>query len=116
MNFINNPLEILINSVKQLYGDIIVDIQFRSDYKHYNIFGIHFGDPCGCTTFPDDGGTPLIDICSNMTLEEITETLAHEISHVIAGIDAGHGEEWEIVFDRIHNKFINLLSELEQLN
>ena len=35
-----------------------------------------------------------------------TELLAHELAHIIAGAEAGHGEEWEKHFDRLFELYM----------
>ena len=42
------------------------------------------------------------------------EIIAHEVSHVVAGFEKGHGQEWEDVFEIINQEFnrINIEAEM----
>lgn len=66
----------------------------------------------GITTFPaDENEVPLVEISAELTVQDAVEILAHELAHVAAGIDAGHGEAWEKAFHRIHQEYLDRLEE-----
>lgn len=100
MELLINPFEIVIDVGNIMYPNIKAIIQFNPDIKE-----------CGCTTFPDDNTTPIIDISTNIPFDAMIETLAHEIAHLVAGIEHGHDEVWEKVFADIHENYGKLLNE-----
>lgn len=57
------------------------------------------------TLFPDDGGKPEIWISDATPIHGIPDTLFHEFAHVVAGIEAGHGAEFEAVYERLWKEF-----------
>lgn len=105
MKIINNPFEKVIQAVKELYSDTEAVIQFNP-----NLRGSEYRE-CGCTTFPEDNSIPIIDISTNIPFEAMIEILAHELAHVVVGKEAGHKKEWEAVFDKIQEKYIELVSK-----
>ncbi|MGB9660678.1 MAG: ClpX C4-type zinc finger protein [Moorellaceae bacterium] len=111
VRFINNPFDIVIQAVKELYPDTQALIQFNP-----NLRGKEYRE-CGRTIFPDDGGIPLIDISTNIPFEAMVEILAHEIAHVVVGPDVEpeeeHGKKWEEVFEAIHKKYMELAGVVE---
>ncbi|AZS16463.1 ImmA/IrrE family metallo-endopeptidase [Paenibacillus lutimineralis] len=58
----------------------------------------------GYTFFPDDGGTPVVGVSPHIKVTAAAEVLAHELAHVVAGKEAGHGREWSDAFDAIHKR------------
>lgn len=61
----------------------------------------------GSTTFGDDGA---IEICvsGNIKVLDAAEVFAHELAHLVAGVNAKHGDEWEDAFERIYRKYFEL--------
>lgn len=103
MKIINNPFDILSEIMDEYYPDVDCEVLFgkqMTDGKE------HFG----CTLFPDDGSTPIVEIYPSLSVSDATEVLAHELAHVIAGEEAEHGEEWDKVFHTIHRLFEEKLS------
>ncbi len=111
IEIINNPFDIVIQAVEELYPDTQALIQFNPTLR-----GREYRE-CGRTIFPDDGSIPLIDISTNIPFDVMVEILAHELAHVIIGADVEieeeHGKQWEKVFDAIHKKYMELVSLLE---
>ena len=107
MNFINNPFDTLKEIMEEHYPDAKCDIyigQSLTDGK----------ETFGCTLFPEADATwtiPSVEIHYSLSLAEAVETLAHELAHVVAGQEADHGEEWEAVFNHIHEEFQRKLDE-----
>ena len=65
----------------------------------------------GLTSFNEDG-TIDVDIDALLPVADAVEILAHELAHVAAGEDEGHGEKWEQAFDAIHAEFNRIGNEL----
>lgn len=103
MNYkiINDPVPYIFKAVNELYPDIKADIQYHPELEG-----------AGCTTFPDDGTTPLIDISIKIPISAVPEILAHEFAHIVNPKD-GHGEKWEKTFDLIFNKAYELYESEE---
>lgn len=98
MNIINNPIEMLQKVMDEHYPDLKVDIYFGEQETN----GV---DKLGVTIFPDDGSQPVIEVNPYIPLAHITEIVAHELAHVIAGVEAEHGEAWETEFENISTLF-----------
>jgi len=103
MKFTNNPFDTVIQAVKELYPNTKALIQFNP-----NLRGREYKE-CGKTTFPDDGDTPLVDISTNIPFEAMVEILAHELAHVVAGVEAEHSDKWMDVFDAIKLKYEDIM-------
>lgn len=90
------PIKDIIQSAINLYGDIDCEICFGYgliDEGHY-----------GITTFCDDD-TKIITLAVETSLDVICETLAHELAHVIVGIEHNHGEVWKECFANINKEY-----------
>ncbi len=106
LEIMNDPFVVLLAAVQNLYPEIECEIQLDPTIKKpFKLFGKRLWGHCGCTLFPDDGGIPQIRLSSNIPYFAVVEILAHELAHVVAGIDAGHGEEWEEAFKKIHAEY-----------
>lgn len=94
--FVNDPLRVICEIAHEIKPDIEVDVQY-----HEGLEG------AGCTTFPDDGERPLIDINPAIPFGAVVEILAHELSHVIVGKTEGDGHtpEWKKTFNEIHKRY-----------
>lgn len=57
----------------------------------------------GCTTFPDDGTLPLIEVAGHIPAGAVPEVLAHELAHIVTVGDE-HGPEWKKAFEAIYSK------------
>lgn len=100
----NDPNELVIRAVENLWPNIKAIIQYNPELR-----GPRHKE-CGCTTFPDDGSTPLIDLSPNMPMNGIAETLAHELAHVVVP-DDGHGKKWAKAFEDIHQEYKKICME-----
>ena len=98
MIIMNNPIDMLQEVMDKHYPDLKVDIYFGEQETD----GIH---RLGVTIFPDDGSRPVIEVNPDIPLAHIAEIIAHELAHVIVGIEAGHGEVWEAEFENISTLF-----------
>lgn len=65
----------------------------------------------GLTSWNEDG-TIDVDISAKLPVADAVEILAHELAHVAAGKDEGHGEKWEQAFDAIHAEFERIGNDL----
>jgi hypothetical protein len=99
--FINDPLEWMFQAAEELWPDIDFLIQYDHELKMTD-------NEFGHTLFPDDGSIAIISINPMLTVADQIEVIGHEIAHVKAGADAGHGEVWERHFQEIHDQFTEL--------
>ena len=98
INIINDPVPFIGLAFDKLFPKLVVDIQFVNDLEG-----------AGRTTFPDDGGTPLIDISTKIPISALPEILAHELAHIARPNDE-HNEEWKQVFDLIFDEALEMYS------
>lgn len=101
MEFWNNPFDLLIEVMKEEYPDAKADIYFGQT-------AVDGKDTFGVTIFPhkeNDLQRPAIEIYYDLPLPGSVEILAHELAHVVAGIEEGHGPKWEEIFENIFVKF-----------
>jgi len=103
MEFVN-PYEVLLQAVKNLYGDFNVHIEFDASFRKRFVFFGHWGETC----FPDDNGPPTIKVSAHLPVIHSLEIIAHELAHVIAGQSAGHNREWEEIFEKIYKEWEKL--------
>ena len=99
MRIINDPFNTLYEVIDELYPDLDCDVQYSEEL---NIDGNTYG----VAIFPQDGSKPLIELDPNQSVLDVLEVIAHEVAHVIAGLEADHGEKWEREFTKIHEKFL----------
>lgn len=106
-----NPFNLILDVCNKLYPDTKAQIifsppgDFETMVKEYNVPLDDEELPCGFTFFPDDDTQPLIVINSDIPCHAAIEIISHEIAHVIAGYDAGHGGLWQVEFDKIHQAY-----------
>jgi len=93
-----DPFNLILDVAHDLFPDFKADIFFGADQTNKEL---------GCTNF--DGKKPHITISASCPLGAAPEILAHEISHVVAGIEAGHGKKWSRVFSRIQREYMRRL-------
>ncbi len=104
LDYKNNLFEMMNQVMSDLYPDIrAIVIVCSGLFENEGAYG--------CTTFPDDGSIPIIEIDVNVPIGSFPEILAHEIAHVVVGPDAGHGTEWEKEFDLLQTKWTELLEK-----
>lgn len=58
----------------------------------------------GRTHFHDDG-TAEIHIDGDCPVAGAVDVLAHELAHIIAGFEAGHGKAWEQAYSELHRRY-----------
>lgn len=97
--FENDPFCMLFEAFKELYPEKAGG--FRA------IWNPDIDDGFGRTSF-EDGEPFLIELSTNKPVEVQIEVFAYQLAHVVAGIEAEHGEEWLEVFYRIYQKYEEL--------
>lgn len=100
--FLNDPSSLVAQAFAILYPNtqyeaILVDKITADDGT----------EMVGCTTYPDDGTAPLIEVAGHIPAEAVPEILAHELAHVAAPGDE-HGPEWKAAFERFYAKYNEL--------
>ena len=100
--FLNDPSALVAQAFEILYPDkkyeaILVDKIEATDGT----------EMVGCTTYPDDGSLPLVEVAGHIPAGAVPEILAHELAHVAAPGDE-HGPEWKAAFERIYTKYNEL--------
>lgn len=109
MFFKNSPFEILEQAFKELYPD--------KKYTAYLSPGLQDEDGEEVFGYTDFGAEePIVMIDAGLGAIEATEISAHELAHVAAGKEAGHGEEWEKAFDAIYDRYHEILKQKEEQN
>lgn len=100
--FLNDPSSL----VAQAFGIIFPDKQYEAILVE-KITAENGEEMVGCTTFPDDGNLPLVEVAGHIPAGAVPEILAHELAHVAAPGDE-HGPEWKAAFERIYAKYNEL--------
>jgi len=96
-----DPFKIVIEAFEKLHPDKTADVVFGEGmYEKVGAYGETF--------MPDAGGPPVITIDTITPIDGAVEVLAHELAHVAAGIDAGHGEAWEAEFEAINQEYTRI--------
>ena len=93
----NNPIDEVVKSCNKLYPNYC-ELIFAEGIKDKE-------DAWAVTVWPDDGTNPAIWIDVSSPYMAVVELIAHEYAHVVAGHSAGHGPDWEKVFDAVNVDF-----------
>jgi predicted SnoaL-like aldol condensation-catalyzing enzyme len=108
MTIWNNPIDTVMQAANELYPDLKVFMQFDPSVRHGKFLFLRWGTH-GYTNFPADKSEPQINISSKINLGRIVEVIAHEIAHAVAGYDADHGKAWQTEFDKIFDKYNEIM-------
>lgn len=106
MVFVNSPFEIIDKAFRNLYPEkeykacIELDMQ---DEKGNTVYGF--------TQF-NENEIPVVAISASLSIKDAAEVFAHELSHVVAGEEDGHGAEWEKAFDAIFKEYNRIGEEM----
>lgn len=100
--FNNDPFYIVYTAANNLYPKEISKIS--GIYWYLNIKDDDENSVYGVTDFLDNNEI-VIYIDPQLSVENSVEILAHELSHVVAGIENAHNEKWEEVFENIHKEY-----------
>ena len=115
IKFLENPHQVILDVVNELYPDVDADIIFL-DKESYDEFAGEKKDSYACVSFPDNGTKPLIAIAIEVPYVASIELIAHEIAHVVCGYtdneEKAHGKEWESVFSKINEAYCNKVDEI----
>lgn len=105
--FVNDPAAIVARAFRDLYPGLEYTAQLVPTLEDDN------GGPVfGQTLFPDDGGIPIISISAEAPANAVPELLAHELAHLVAGVEADHDPDWEAAMGAIGARYDDLLSDL----
>lgn len=108
MHFDNDPFAMVFEAFAALYPGLTFTCVWADELHDED------GDESyGLTLFPDDGGMPEIAVSAELTVKNAVRVLVHELAHVAAGIDAEHGPAWKEASDAIHEKYIEILEEMD---
>ena len=97
MKILNNPIDILFS---------VFEKEYPNETKKINriVFG-KVDNGFGATIFNNAGAdiviSPTLRNGEDIPLTVATELLAHELAHIIAGYEEGHGEVWGKHFERL---------------
>lgn len=93
----HNPFQKVIDAAIKVYPELECIIQFDPRLEC---------PPYGETWWSSEvNEIPVISISSELTIENSLEILAHELAHVIAGLEADHNDEWKHIFSKIHRQY-----------
>lgn len=101
---LNDPVAIVALAFRELHPGTQYAAQLVPNLRDEDGAAVY-----GETVFPDGGGNPIVSISAEAPLSAAPELLAHELAHIAAGIDAGHGPEWEAAEQAILDKYNELL-------
>lgn len=100
--FLNDPSSLVAQAFAEIYPS--------AEYEAVLVDKITAEDGTemvGCTTFPDDGTLPLIEVAGHIPAGAVPEVLAHELAHIVTVGDE-HGPEWKKAFEAIYSKYNEL--------
>lgn len=69
--------------------------------------------PFGETIEKEGGKEFVINISANLPVMVAVEIMAHELAHVIVGLDEGHNKKWDKMFSKLQKDFYR--SQIEDL-
>ena len=85
--FVNDPAAIVAGIFSHLYPDIKYRAQLVLELDDESGESV-----CAETFFSDDGTEPIISIAAGSPSGAMAEQFAHELTHIVAGIENEHGE------------------------
>lgn len=113
IKFLENPHQILLDAVNELYPNVDADIIFL-DKESYDEF-VENKESYVCVKFTDNL-KPLIAVCIDVPYVASIELIAHEVAHVVCGYtddpEKAHGKEWQNVFTKINEKYSQLVDDV----
>jgi len=100
-----NQISIIKRVFEHIYPDVDCYLQFDDSLRK-----ILFWGGWGYTIFPDDKTQiPIIKISTRLPFKYLIEIVGHELAHVVAGEEAGHGDSWKFVFNLLSVEYVKLL-------
>jgi len=113
-----NAFNLVIEVANKLYPEMEAKISFVPEkyfkklLKRWGAKNEDVKQSCGVTMFDDEGKIPVICINASIPCWASVEIIAHEIAHVAAGVDADHGEKWQLEYDKIFTAYSIAHSEV----
>lgn len=104
-----DPVRAVLRAWGKLWGDVPVVVEYDPSLRRRLFWG-----GWGVTIFPDDGSTPVVRLSTELRVRHVPEILAHELAHVVAGPEAGHGRLWEAAFEDLRREYLRIL-DLEEV-
>ena len=104
---VNDPTAIVALAFKELHPNVRYEAQLVINLKDEE--GV---EKYGETIFPEDGSDPIVSISAAAPLSTCAELLAHELAHIIAGPDKGHGPEWKAAEEAIFDKYNEIIKAM----
>ena len=104
--FLNDPFSLVWQAFHNLYPDKECEIYY-DDHDDEEVSSTSENE-YGCTLFPEDGSTPVINIFANYPVKILVEILAHELAHVAVGSSHEHDETWNDAFEDIFQEYNRL--------
>lgn len=101
----DDPFERVLSFVASRYPEgITATVRFVHPRSFRSRIGLFRRYPKGETFWPDDGSPPEVWISATLSrgVQGTLDILAHELAHVVAGFDAGHGPAWTEVYNSIY--------------
>lgn len=106
--FKNDPLAMIWEAFKNLYPEKAVEKPIEC-YWYPGITDETGERVKGVTVFSDDITTIYIE--PQLQFSDAVEVFAHELAHIIAGIDADHGPEWKKHFTALADEYARIGAE-----
>jgi predicted SprT family Zn-dependent metalloprotease len=107
MRIINDPVPYVFKAFARLYGRKKIIIQYDPRFKKR-------GDKGGYGyTVQKHREMPVIGLNTSLSINHLPGILIHELAHVVAGCDKGHGKEWKAVKAKLTDETIKLYGESE---
>ena len=66
----------------------------------------------GVTNFEDNGNITVL-ISGVLPVLDCAEIFAHELAHIMVGVEEEHNEKWEKAFEDIQNEYMRMLENGE---
>ena len=104
---LNDPPAIVARAFRELYPRTEYIAQLVPDLRDESGAAVY-----GETLFPSDGSTPVVSISAEAPISAAPELLAHELAHVVAGEDAGHGPKWKAAEEAIFQRYNEILEAM----
>lgn len=105
--FINDPFYVLDKIFRELYPDKDYIAQLAPRIEDENGEEV-FGETC----FPESG-LPVITISTRLTINDAIEVFAHELAHIAATLEVGHGAVWDEIETELQERFNEYFSRKE---
>lgn len=85
---LNDPIKHTLLVTQKLYPNISAEILYTDNYDDEGLV---------YTLFPNDDSTPIIVIDVSVPFNTLPGILAHELAHIVVGIEENHRELWDNV-------------------